>query len=280
MHLHFMKNILFFVTQLAAGLLLSLASWASPQEVGVVILHGKQGSPDGTFSPINKLFSALTTKGYLVSRPEMPWSRQRYLEGNWQQAMNEIKASVDQLRAKGAQKIVIAGHSIGSPAALSFAAQYGNIDGVVMMAPGHVPLLYSECLTRIAPIPLCAVKDSLAEARAMILAGKGGDKGRFTDINQGSRVANFTSANDFMSYFDPLGDAEMSVSVKKLPSHTAVLWIIGLNDALVKLGKPYVFDLLPDNPKHQYVEISSNHYRTPIDGLDQVVSWIDSLATP
>jgi len=275
-----MKSIFLHASVLVAGLLFAPVSWATPSEVGVVILHGKQGIPDGSFSPINKLFGELTSKGYLVARPEMPWSRKRYLEGHWQQAMSEIKASVEQLRSNGAKKIVIAGHSIGSPAALSFAAQYGDIDGVALMAPGHVPLLYSECLTRIAPISLCAVKESLAEAQAMIAAGKGQEKGRFTDINQGASVANFATANDFLSYFDPMGDAEMSVSAKKLTSRTAVLWIIGHNDALVKLGKQYVFDLLPANPKHKYVEIRSNHFRTPIDGLDHIVLWIDSIAAP
>lgn len=275
-----MKNILLFVAAIFAGLGYSSVVLASPQEVGVVILHGKQGTPEGSFSPINKLFDALTAKGYLVSRPEMPWSRKRYLEGNWQQAMTEIKTAVDQLRAKGAKKIVIAGHSIGSPAALSYAAQSKEVDGIAMMAPGHVPLLYSECLTRIAPISLCAVKDSLEEARSMIAAGKGDEKGRFTDINQGSRVANFATANEFMSYFDPTGDAEMSVVAKKLPPQTAVLWIIGFNDSLVKLGKGYVFDLLAENPKSKYVEIGSNHFRTPIDGLEQIVSWVDSIAAP
>ncbi len=273
-----MKKILLFVVSSVALFSAPVAVLASPQEVGVVILHGKQGTPEGSFSPINKLFDALTSKGYLVSRPEMPWSRKRYLEGNWQQAMTEIKTAVDQLRAKGAKKIVIAGHSIGSPAALSYAAQNKDIDGVAMMAPGHVPLLYSECLPRIAPISLCAVKDSLDEARAMIAAGKGDEKGRFTDINQGSRVANFATAKEFMSYFDPTGDAEMSVVAKKLPPHTAVLWIIGFNDSLVKLGRGYVFDSLPENPKSKYVEIGSNHFRTPIDGLEQIVSWVDLIA--
>lgn len=278
--LSLMKSIFLQASVLVAGLLLTPVSWATPSEVGVVILHGKQGIPDGPFSPINKLFGELTSKGYLVARPEMPWSRKRYLEGHWQQAMSEIKASVEQLRSNGAKKIVIAGHSIGSPAALSFAAQNGDIDGVALMAPGHVPLLYSECLTRIAPISLCAVKESLVEAQAMIAAGKGQEKGRFTDINQGASVANFATANDFLSYFDPMGDAEMSVSAKKLTSRTAVLWIIGHNDSLVKLGKQYVFDLLPPNPKHKYVEIRSNHFRTPIDGLDHIVLWIDSIAAP
>lgn len=273
-----MKKILMFVIAFFTLLGSFSAASASPPEVGVLILHGKQGMPEGSFSPINKLFDALTSRGYLVSRPEMPWSRKRYLEGNWQQAMTEIKTAVDQLRAKGAKKIVIAGHSIGSPAGLSYAAQSKDVDGVAMMAPGHVPLLYSECLTRIAPISLCAVKDSLGEARSMIAAGKGDEKGRFTDINQGSRVANFATANEFMSYFDPTGDAEMSVAAKKLPPHTAVLWIIGLNDSLVKLGKGYVFDSLPQNPKSKYVEIGSNHFRTPIDGLEQIVSWVDSIA--
>jgi pimeloyl-ACP methyl ester carboxylesterase len=262
----------------ATALFVACVANAKPEQVGVVILHGKQGMPDGAFSPIKKLANALTDKGYLVVRPEMPWSRKRYLEGNWQQAMLEIGAAVDQLRAKGAQKIVIAGHSIGSPAALSYAAQSQNIDGVALMAPGHVPILYGECLSRVSPVAMCAVQSSLEDARQAIAAGKGDEKARFTDINQGSSIATLTTANAFLSYFDPAGEAEMAVTAKKLPARTAVLWIIGYQDALIKLGPDYVFKLLPSNPKHKYLEIASNHFRTPVDGVAEIVAWIDSIA--
>src|SRR6185312_5330849 len=76
-----------------------------------------------------------------VTAPPMPWAR-----GQWERisitveaAHQQIDAMVAQLRAQGAQRIVVGGHSLGANVALSYAAQRGNVAGVIMIAPGHQP---------------------------------------------------------------------------------------------------------------------------------------------
>ena len=54
--------------------LASHIAWAAGEDLGVVLLHGKGGSPAGY---IRELAAALQGKGYLVSTPTMPWSKDR-----------------------------------------------------------------------------------------------------------------------------------------------------------------------------------------------------------
>jgi hypothetical protein len=59
---------------LLLALLLSSALRAAPsaQEIGIVVMHGKGGSP-GRF--VNVLAEALEKEGFLVANLEMPWSK-------------------------------------------------------------------------------------------------------------------------------------------------------------------------------------------------------------
>src|SRR5688500_9024158 len=97
-----------------AALLVSFLFWtsvhaASPQEIGIVLLHGKQGSGDEMMQAVG---NAIRSAGYLVSAPETAWSRGRIYDKSVEGAMLEIDQEVSQLRAKGAKKIVVAGQSL------------------------------------------------------------------------------------------------------------------------------------------------------------------------
>ncbi|MEI6470415.1 MAG: hypothetical protein WCO72_13210 [Betaproteobacteria bacterium] len=57
------------------------------------------------------------------------------------------------------------GHSLGSPAAMSYASGYPNqISAIALLTPGHVPHFYSLCIPY-SPIKLCAVKDGVENAK-------------------------------------------------------------------------------------------------------------------
>ncbi|MCL6555988.1 MAG: alpha/beta fold hydrolase [Burkholderiales bacterium] len=80
----------------------------------------------------------LERAGILVGTQKMPWSRQRAFDRDYAQAMTEIDATVARLRARGATRIVIGGHSLGAAAALIFCAQR-PADGLLLLALGHSP---------------------------------------------------------------------------------------------------------------------------------------------
>lgn len=71
------------------GAALPSLSPAAQERIGVLMLHGKSpGNPqDPNFSPLKSRFEG---EGWLVRLPDMPWSRTRYLDGNWDQAMQEV----------------------------------------------------------------------------------------------------------------------------------------------------------------------------------------------
>jgi pimeloyl-ACP methyl ester carboxylesterase len=260
-----------------AGTLL-FGSAQAQDKIGVVLMHGKQGggSRDSSLDSLQrKLFSA----GFEVRKPEMPWSFNRFIDGNWNTAMNEIKDHVQNLKQSGATKVVLIGHSLGSPAAMSYAARHADVAGIALLAPGHVPYYYSQCIPY-APIKMCAVKEGVEQALKEVASGNGDNKQGLADINQGRRNIVWMTPRDYLSYFDPNSDAEMAVTASKIPVSIPVLWVIGDKDYLIREGRQYVFDRLPNHPKNRYLEVSANHITTPSVAADEIVNWIKSVVTP
>lgn len=269
----------FFLSSISSFLAIgciTLAALAAPltasaqQRIGVLMLHGKNpgNNQDPNFSPLKTTFER---EGWVVSLPDMPWSRGRYLDGNWDKAMAEMAGHIKTLRDQGATKIVVIGHSLGVPAAMSHAARGGDASALVLLAPGHVPKNYYT-------VPaLKVVRESVDEARALVAAGKGDSRERFSDINQGKQQNVITTAKDFLSYFDPASDAEMSVTAPRVPAGTPVLTVVGDADSMFTRARGYFADQLPANPKSQYLEVKANHLTTPKVATDDMIKWIKTV---
>lgn len=250
------------------------AAPASAQErIGVLMLHGKNpgNNRDPNFSPMKDTFER---QGWLATVPDMPWSRGRYLEGGLDKAMGEIAGHIKGLRDQGATKIVIVGHSMGVPTSMAYAARGGDVDALVGLAAGHVPVgYYTQPWGKV-------VHDSINEARALVAAGKGDSRERFSDVNQGRQQTVVTTAKDFLSYFDPTSDAEMSVTAPRIPAKVAVMTVIGEKDPLFKSIKAYYVDKLPANPKNKYLEVSGGHLDTPRVASDEIIAWVKAAVAP
>lgn len=256
---------------LLAGLALAVcAGGAWPQampRIGILMLHGK--SPGNPQDPsLQSLRAALGQQGWEVLLPDMPWSRRRYLDGHWDMAMAEIASHVQTLRDRGAQRLVILGHSMGVPAAMSHAARGGAVDALVLLAPGHVPAGYYQLAS------LRAVRESIDDARARMAAGKGDETERYQDINQGRLQTMVTTARNYLSYFDPGSDAEMGVTAPRIPPGVPVLTVIGEKDPLFSRVRAYYVDRLPRNPRSQFLEVSGGHLDTPRVATEQITDWI------
>ena len=246
---------------------------AAQERIGVLMLHGK--NPGSNMDPNFGLMKGnFERQGWLVSFPDMPWSRGRYLSGDLDKAMAEIAGHIKGLREQGATKIIIAGHSMGVPAGMAFAARAGDVDALVQLAPGHIPLGYYTYPR------LKLVRDSIDEARALVAAGKGESNERFNDINQGRQQPVITTAKNYLSYFDPTSDAEMSVTAPRIPAKTPVMTVIGEKDPLFSSIKFYYVDKLPANPKNKYLEVSGGHLDSPRVANDAVIAWIQAAVAP
>ena len=247
-------------------------------KIAVVLMHGKQGGGPRD-SSLDILQRKLQDAGMSVIKPEMPWSSNRFIDGNWDTAMNEIKAHVEKAKQSGATKVVLIGHSLGSPAAMSYAARHADVAAIALLAPGHIPYYYSLCIP-FSPIKMCAVKDGVEYARKEVEAGNADKKQGLTDINQGRRNQVWMTPRDYLTYFEPTSDAEMAVTAPKISPAIPVLWVIGDGDYLIREGRKYVFDKLPVNSKSQYLEVSANHITTPAVASDQIVTWLKSAVMP
>jgi pimeloyl-ACP methyl ester carboxylesterase len=251
------------------GIVLSLTLAAAPgraeDKVGVVLMHGKWGSPNKF---VDSLAGSLRRADFLVESPEMPWSKSRDYDRSYEEAMTEIDKAFDKLRAKGATVLVVAGHSLGANAALGYAATRPGLAGVVALAPGHTPerSVFRDKLG-----------DSVDKARTMVAEGKGDSTASFGDLNLGKPASFNMKARIYLSYFDPDGPAVMPRNAAAIQGGIPLFVAMGREDPLFSAGRGYLFDKAPANPKSLYLEVSGGHLDTPTQAADALVAWIKGL---
>lgn len=250
-------------------LLFSIATPAlSTEKLGVVLMHGKMGSASAK-SPVGKLASYLRGKGIIVVAPDMPWSKKRRFDKDYEASMLEIDKYADKLRKKGATKIVIGGHSIGANAALGYGARREGLAGVLAIAPGHIPDVagYQK-----------KIKNDWQRAKKMVDAGKGNKKAKFRDRNQGKQSKINMKASVYLSWFDPKGPAAMPNNAVNLKKDTPLLWIIGEKDVMhIRRGENYAYTNAPETPHNAYVVVKGGHKATPQKGKKEILSWLQGL---
>jgi pimeloyl-ACP methyl ester carboxylesterase len=249
------------------GLITALIGHIAPaaaDKLGIVLLHGKGGSPTGY---VRELASALRSKGHLVSTPTMPWAENRIYDASFDEAMREIDREIVSLRQKGAKFIVIAGHSLGANAALGYASSMDGASGIIALAPAHTPEL---------PAFIKRVGHDVRRAKDLVAAGKAKEKRRFSDVNQGRSFEVTASAEVYLTWFDPDGPAVMPKSATSLKVPTPLLLIIGSHDRTAQ-GKDYIFDKAPPHPNSRFVSVPADHFAVPSAAIEEVVTWLRSL---
>ncbi len=258
----FLSTTLAAAVVFAAGLALPTPA---PAETGIVIMHGK-GGKNMKKAPTQILARFLRDKGFIVAAPDMPWQASRIFDKTLEGAMAEIDGIVAELKSDGADKIVIAGHSLGANAALAYGARRDGLAGIIAMAPGHVPELWAS---RFA--------DDIAKARAMVDAGNGNDSADFSDINQGRTTTFSMAAKHYLSWYDPDGEAVMPKNAASLKPGTPLLWIVGEKDRMADRGEAYAFAKAPAHPKNRYEVIGGGHGATPKKGKGNILKWLKGL---
>ncbi|MBU1230062.1 MAG: alpha/beta hydrolase [Proteobacteria bacterium] len=254
---------------LACFLALLLAASLAPaparaaEQLGVVVLHEKGESPDRHIAETVRL---LRNVGFLVDVPEMPWSRRRGFDASFQQALVEIGLAVGELRAKGATQVALVGHGLGANAALAFAATRAGVFALVALAPSHDPLLQREVFVA-----------DLRKAREMLTSGRGAERSAFMDVRQGKDYDLSTTAEIYLSYSDPDGAAVMPRSAAALNPPVPLLWVVGSNDSLARLGRSYAFAKAPEHRSSRFEEVQADHLGVPAEAARLVVLWLKEL---
>lgn len=247
-------------TVLAAGF---IGAARANSDIGVVVLHGTQGRP-GSRADIG-FESALKSAGYAVATPEMCWSRDRIYDAPYAECLREIDTAIAKLRAAGANRIVLAGQSMGGNAVLSYAAAHPGLAGVIAMAPASDPRLLNRNPS---------VRQSVDKAKAMVAAGHGNDRASFTSNNNGRAFSVTTTAAIFLSFVDPDGPA---VFARILPKVTEpVLWVAGTADQ-TQSDADAEFASLPANKLNRMVHFNGPHLGTPDAAVAPALEWLRGL---
>jgi pimeloyl-ACP methyl ester carboxylesterase len=252
---------------LQGAALMPAAAVEAPPRIGVVVMHGKGGSPGGQ---VAFLATSLERQGYLVANLEMPWSERRSYDVSVEDAAAEVESALAKLRSSGAARLFVAGHSQGGLFALYFGGRH-PVDGIIAIAPGGnvASPSYRERLGQ-----------SVAHARQLVAEGKGNDQTRFFDFegSKGTYPITCTPVN-YLSWFDPEGAMNELLAVKSMNPQVPVLFIGPNGDypPLIK-AKESMFAALPHPALTTLYEPSSSHFDAPTASVGEIERWISTVA--
>lgn len=244
-----------------------LAAQTAVPPIGVVVMHGKGGSPT---KHVADLANQLQAQGFLVANLDMPWSGRREYDVDVASAEAEVDAAMASLRKAGAQKIFVAGHSQGGVFALYLGGKHA-IDGIVAIAPG-------------GNVGNSTFREKLGEAveqaRQLLASGKGQDRQRFLDYESArGTFPVVTTAQSYWTWFDPEGAMNQTQAIQALPATLPVLWIAPTGDypGLLKV-KQQMVDALPKNPQTRVLEPNTSHLGAPSACVQSIAEWTRAVA--
>ncbi len=236
-------------------------------KIGIVIMHGKGGSPTKNVSTLAYL---LAEKGYLVKNLEMPWSGMRSYDVDVKTADSEVESALNALKEQGAMTLFVAGHSQGGVFALHFGATH-TVDGVIAIAPGG-NVGGQGFRGRLG--------ETVALARQLINEGKGGEQANLVDFEGSKGTYPIpTTPSVYMTWFDPDGAMNESMAIRSLKPSMPVLFIVPTNDhpGLLKV-KQEMFDALPKNVHTKLYEPKTDHLGAPTEAVEEIVVWTTAIA--
>lgn len=251
------------------ALVLGAAAWAQAPapSIGVVVMHGKGGSPQKW---VDGLANALTQAGYRVANLSMPWSRKRSYDVDVLATVEEVNRVFGRMREQGVQKVFIAGQSQGGLFAAVYAGQ-ARVDGLILLAPGGM-VDAQGFVRRLAP--------DRQRAQDLMAQGRGDQIEDFNDF-EGSKglFARRTTGRIFWSWFDPNG-LFTSAAFGRVRPETPTLFVAPTRDyPSLKSGKARWFAALPPHPRTRLYEPDADHMGVPSVAAPEVVRWIGEVAS-
>jgi pimeloyl-ACP methyl ester carboxylesterase len=252
---------------LGAAICAPAAAQPAPEEIGVVVMHGKGGSPTRY---VAELATGLELKGYRIANLEMPWSAARSYDVPVASAESEVEAALAQLRAKGAAHLFVAGHSQGGLFALYFGDRH-PLDGIIAIAPGG---------NAASPAYREKLGDAVSRARQLAAAGKADEKTRLLDF-EGSRgvYTIWCTPANYLSWFDPDGAMNELRAIKSMNPKVPVLFVAPTGDyPPLQASRQMMFGALPPHTLTRLYEPDSSHLGAPAASIEEIARWTARVA--
>ncbi len=236
---------------------------ATPQRLGVVLLHGI--GADG--SSMQALAGRLRAAGWDVRTPDMPWSQ----AGAFAEPVGAAEARVLQelaaLRQAGAQRLVLAGFSLGGFFAAHMAGRTA-VDALVAIAPN-------------GGADMKRLDDQLERARALVAAGRGQERTTLMDadvVGDGRSPLVGTRAATYLEWYDPRGVMNWNGVWQRLRPGTPVLLVVPRRDlANLRERKDALWEGLPPHPAHRLYQPWTDHLGAPQASAGETVQWLQRL---
>lgn len=236
-------------------------------DIGVVVMHGKGGMPNGLVKPLTEY---LEGQGFRVANLEMPWSKKRTYGASPADGIAEIDQAFADMKAAGVDKQFLIGHSLGG----LFAAFYAGerpLNGVVLVAPGgNVASKFWQKKTA----------DSREKADRLIADGKGDELGDFDDFegSKGSFTIR-TSAKLYLAWFSTDSPLNQVRTYERLPAGLPVLNVVPTDDykGLLKV-KEARYREIPETPFKEMFEPDTDHKGAPAVAAEKIAAWIRIVA--
>lgn len=240
------------------------ASLADTERVGIIVMHGKGGAPN---KHVADLATALERRGMLVANLDMPWSGRRQYDVPVAAAEQEVANALAGLRARGAGRLFVAGHSQGGVFALHLGGTALPLDGIIAIAPGgNVG----------APVFREKLAEAIGQARDAVAQGKGTEKLRLADFESSRGVFPvIAEPASYLTWFEPEGAMNQVRAARALRADMPVLFIAPTRDypGLLRV-KDEMFGMLPKHPLTRLYEPAASHMEAPTASADEIERWI------
>lgn len=236
---------------------------AATPRLGLVLLHGIGGAG----ASMEPLAERLREPGWLVRTPDMPWSQAGAFGEPVAAAEARVVRELAALREAGAQRLVLAGFSLGG----FFAAHMA----------GRVP---ADALVAIAPnggADMKKLDDQLERARALVAAGRGQERTTLMDadvVGDGRTPLVGTRAATYLEWYEPRGVMNWDGVWQRLRPGLPVLLVVPRRDlANLRERKDALWEGLPPHPAHRLYQPWTDHLGAPLASAGETVRWLRRL---
>lgn len=234
---------------------------------GFLILHGKGSGPNNPSCSITPLAEKMISDGLLVDYQAYSWGINSLYHSKFEDTENELRAGVQRLRARGATRVHLVGHSMGVSISFYYAIRNSDFDSIVGLAGAH---------NIHHPRMQYVVKWSVAKAKKLTAEGND-DVTEFVDWSAIDILALKARPSCYLSYFDPEGNANMATNVRRVARPLNVLMVSGTNDTTQAITKEFIYDIVPKTAYSSWIVTNDDHGSVCLNAYNDVIKWVDNL---